>query len=160
MFNGYKFFPYGYRFIELFSKNSKEVSIILNKIFFDLQFTLSHKDSVVLDYSTLITVLCSTWYSTTVILYYSVTWFKFIYSFNMFNILVYSLNLFKFLWKKIIIIVLNTKYQKYRVRFIRPLLKKSNKCYRKATFHSPTLLYYSCYQTFNNLSVTSATNSK
>ena len=48
----------------------------------------------------------------------------------MFSILVYSLelNLYKFLLKKIIIFALNTKYEKYRVRFIRPLFKKSNKC--------------------------------
>ena len=48
----------------------------------------------------------------------------------MFSILVYSLelNLFKFYEKKKIIFALNTKYQKYRVRSIRPLLKKINKC--------------------------------
>ena len=40
------FFLYGYRFIELFFQNSKQVSIILHKIV-DLQFTLSHKGSVV-----------------------------------------------------------------------------------------------------------------
>ena len=45
MFNGYKFFPYGYRFIERFPKNSKQVSIILNKIV-DLQCTLCHRGSV------------------------------------------------------------------------------------------------------------------
>ena len=47
----------------------------------------------------------------------------------MFSILIYflELNLFKFLWKKLIIFALNTKYQKYRVQFIRPLFKKRNK---------------------------------
>jgi len=90
--------------LNFFSKNSKQVSIILNQIV-DLQFTLSHKGSVV-------------------------TWLDFIlYILVMFSILVYildyslELHLFKFLWKKIIIFALNTKY---RVRFICPLLKKSN----------------------------------
>ena len=47
----------------------------------------------------------------------------------MFSILIYflELNLFKFLWKKLIIFALNTKYQKSRVQFIRPLFKKRNK---------------------------------
>ena len=125
MLTGCKFFPYGYRFIELFSKNPKQVSIIRDKIV-NLQFTLSHKGSVV-------------------------TWLDFIL--YVLFILVYSLelNFFKFLWRKVIIFALNTKYQKYRVRLICPLLKKSNKCSRKAKSHSPPMLYYSCCQTFNKL---------
>ena len=64
------------------------------------------------------------------------------YSFHLVSISVHclELNLFKFSGKKIIIFALNTKYQKYRVRFIRPFLKKATNVKEKQ--HSIPLLCY------------------
>ena len=38
-------------------------------------------------------------------------------------------------------------------------IKENQQMLKKAKFHSPIILYYSCYQTFNDLSVISIINS-